>query len=79
MDWAGMLYRMYMRYAEKKGYKVTLMDYQEGEEAGMKSCSVLIEGLDGLWLSESGEWRAPAWCAFHRLMPMQEDILLLLR
>ncbi len=44
MDWAMMLYRMYMRYAEKKGYKITLLDYQDGEEAGMKSCSVLIEG-----------------------------------
>jgi peptide chain release factor 2 len=44
MDWAGMLYRMYMRYCERKGYKITLMDYQEGEEAGIKSCSVLIEG-----------------------------------
>ncbi|MBQ3272696.1 MAG: peptide chain release factor 2, partial [Solobacterium sp.] len=39
-----MLYRMYTRWAERKGYKITLMDYQEGEEAGMKSCSVLIEG-----------------------------------
>ncbi len=44
MDWAGMLYRMYCRYAERKGYKVTVLDYQEGEEAGMKSCSILIEG-----------------------------------
>ena len=44
MDWASMLYRMYMRWAERKGLKITLMDYQEGEEAGMKSCSVLIEG-----------------------------------
>ena len=44
MDWAMMLYRMYMRYCEKKGYKITLLDYQDGEEAGMKSCSVLIEG-----------------------------------
>ena len=44
MDWASMLYRMYMRWAERHNYKITLMDYQEGEEAGMKSCSVLIEG-----------------------------------
>lgn len=44
MDWAGMLYRMYTRWAERKGYKITLLDYQEGEEAGVKSCSVLIEG-----------------------------------
>ncbi len=44
MDWAGMLYRMYSRYAERKGYKITVLDYQDGEEAGMKSCSVLLEG-----------------------------------
>ena len=44
MDWAAMLYRMYMRWAERKGFKIELMDYQEGEEAGMKSCSVLIRG-----------------------------------
>lgn len=44
MDWAGMLYRMYSRWAEKKGFKITVLDYQEGEEAGLKSCSILIEG-----------------------------------
>ena len=44
MDWAGMLYRMYTRYAEKKGYKLTLLDYEEGEEAGVKSVTLKIEG-----------------------------------
>ena len=44
MDWTGMLYRMYMRYCERRGFKITLLDYQEGEEAGLKSCSVQIEG-----------------------------------
>lgn len=44
MDWAGMLYRMYMRWTERRGFKATILDYQDGEEAGMKSCSVLIEG-----------------------------------
>ncbi len=44
MDWAMMLYRMYTRWAERKNYKITVMDYQDGEEAGMKSCSILIEG-----------------------------------
>lgn len=44
MDWASMLYRMYCRWAERRGFKITLMDYQEGEEAGMKSCSVQISG-----------------------------------
>ena len=44
MDWAGMLYRMYVRWAERRGYKVTVLDYQDGEEAGMKSCSLQISG-----------------------------------
>ena len=56
MDWAGMLYRMYMRYCERKGYKITLLDYQDGEEAGIKSCSVQIEGpmAYGYLKAESG-------------------------
>lgn len=44
MDWASMLYRMYVRWAERRGFKITIMDYQEGEEAGMKSCSLQISG-----------------------------------
>lgn len=43
-DWTSMLYRMYCRWAEKKGYKVTVLDYLDGEEAGIKSVSILIEG-----------------------------------
>ena len=43
-DWANMLYRMYSRWCEKKHYKVTILDYQEGEEAGIKSVSMLIKG-----------------------------------
>ena len=43
-DWAEMLYRMYTRFAEKRGWKVKVLDYQEGEEAGIKSVSFLIEG-----------------------------------
>ena len=56
MDWAGMLYRMYMRYCERKGYMITLLDYQDGEEAGVKSCSVQIEGpmAYGYLKAESG-------------------------
>ena len=44
-DWANMLYRMYLRWCEKKNYKVTLLDYQAGEEAGIKSVSILIKGM----------------------------------
>lgn len=43
-DWAEMLYRMYSRWASSKGYKVTVLDYLAGEEAGIKSVSILIEG-----------------------------------
>lgn len=43
-DWADMLYRMYLRYAEKKNYKVELLDYQAGEEAGIKSVTFLVKG-----------------------------------
>lgn len=43
-DWASMLYRMYTRYAQAKGFKVSVLDYQEGEEAGIKSATILIEG-----------------------------------
>jgi len=44
MDWAQMLYRMYVRWAEKKGYKVTLVDMQDDTEAGIKSATLIVEG-----------------------------------
>lgn len=44
-DWAEMLYRMYTRWAEKKGYKVTVLHYLDGDEAGIKSVSFLVEGF----------------------------------
>lgn len=43
-DWAQMLLRMYTRWAERHGYKVKVLDYLDGDEAGLKSCTVLIEG-----------------------------------
>ena len=39
-DWAGMLYRMYTRWCEKKGYSVEVLDFQEGDEAGIKSVTI---------------------------------------
>ena len=43
-DWADMLYRMYVHWAEKNGYTVNLLDYLAGEEAGIKSVTLLIKG-----------------------------------
>jgi peptide chain release factor 2 len=43
-DWASMLERMYMRYAERKGFKVTLQEESVGDVAGIKSCTLYIEG-----------------------------------
>jgi len=43
-DWCDMLYRMYTRYAQKKLYKVEVLDYQSGDEAGIKSVTMLVKG-----------------------------------
>ncbi len=58
-DWADMLYRMFTRYAERKEFKVQVMDYQAGDEAGIKSVSLLISGpyAYGLLKSERGVHR----------------------
>ena len=58
-DWAMMLFRMYTRFGEKHGYKVKVIDYLDGDEAGMKSGVLLIEGPNayGYLKSESGVHR----------------------
>ena len=58
-DWAEMLFRMYNKWAEAHGFKATTLDYLDGDEAGMKSASVLIEGENayGFLKSESGVHR----------------------
>ncbi len=43
-DWVEMLYRMYTRYCERKGYRVSVLDYLDGDEAGIKSVTVSVEG-----------------------------------
>jgi peptide chain release factor 2 len=43
-DWASMLLRMYLRYCEKRGYKTEIVDYQEGDEAGLDAVSFTVEG-----------------------------------
>ena len=59
MDWCGMLYRMYTRWAERKGYKIEELDLQEGDEAGIKSVLFQINGENayGYLKSEKGTHR----------------------
>ena len=58
-DWAEMLFRMYTRWGERHSFKVTTLDYLDGDEAGMKSASILIEGENayGYLKSENGVHR----------------------
>ena len=43
-DWASMLYRMYLRFCEREGFKIEVLDFQEGEEAGLKDVSFIVRG-----------------------------------
>ena len=58
-DWVEMLYRMYCRWAERHNYKLKTLDYLDGEEAGLKSVSILVEGTNayGYLKSEMGVHR----------------------
>ncbi len=58
-DWCGMLYRMYTRWAERKGFSVEVLDYLDGDEAGIKSVTFQINGLNayGYLKSEKGVHR----------------------
>ncbi|MDP3677323.1 MAG: peptide chain release factor 2 [Novosphingobium sp.] len=58
-DWAEMLLRMYSRWAEKRGYKVELIEHQSGEQAGIKSATILVKGENayGYAKTESGVHR----------------------
>ena len=58
-DWAEMLLRMYQRWAEKRGYKVEMIEYQAGEQAGIKSATLLLKGENayGYAKTESGVHR----------------------
>ena len=58
-DWASMLYRMYTRWAEANGYKVSIANYQDGDEAGIKTATLNIEGdyAYGYLKSENGVHR----------------------
>lgn len=58
-DWAGMLYRMYSKWSEKRGYKTEVLDFLDGDEAGIKSITVQISGKNayGYLKSEKGVHR----------------------
>lgn len=58
-DWAGMLLRMYLRWAQKRGYSTEIIEQQAGEEAGVKSASIKVSGFNAYgWLkTESGVHR----------------------
>jgi len=88
-DWTSMLFRMYRRYAEKKGYEFEIIDYQEGEEAGIKSVSFIIHGPKayGYLRSEHGVHRLirispfdsnarrhTSFCACHVTPDIEEEI-----
>lgn len=58
-DWADMLYRMYVRWAEKRRFKMQIIDYQAGDEAGIKTVTIAIKGKNvyGLLKGEKGVHR----------------------
>jgi len=69
LDWVSMLFRMYQMYIQKKKYKISILDYQAGDEAGIKSVSIKVEGsyAYGMLKSESGVHR------LIRLSPFDSD------
>ena len=58
-DWASMLYRLYTRWGEKHGFNVKLIDWLDGDEAGIKSATIMVEGMNayGYLKSENGVHR----------------------
>ena len=58
-DWCGMLYRMYTRWAERKGFSIEVLDYLDGDEAGIKSVTFQVNGINayGYLKSEKGVHR----------------------
>ena len=74
-DWTEMLYRMYTRWAERHGYTYQLMDYEAGDEAGIKSATILIEGENayGYLKSENGARRQTSFAALEVMPELDDD------
>ena len=67
-DWASMLYRMYNMWADRHGYKVKVMDYLDGDEAGLKSATIMIGATTPTAFSRAST-AYTALCACRRLTP----------
>ena len=59
-DWANMLLRMYSRWAERRGFKVEVLEMHDGEEAGIKSATLVIKGHNAYGWLKTEFWRAQA-------------------
>ena len=71
-DWCGMLYRVYTRWAERKGFTLEELDFLEGEEAGVKSVTFQVNGVNAYGYLKS-EKACTVWCVFLRSM-RQENV-----
>lgn len=67
-DWVEMLYRMYTRFAARHNWTVKVLDYLEGDEAGIKSASILVEGHNAYGFC-AAKTACTAWCVFRPSMP----------
>lgn len=70
-DWASMLMRMYMRWAEAHGYKCTITDLQDGDEAGIKSVTMTIEGGEYAYGYLKARTESTALCVYLLQCPRQ--------
>lgn len=79
MDWASMLFRMYSRYCDKKGYKTTIVEYQDDTEAGIKSATLMVEGENayGYLKNEQGVHRLVRISPFNAAGKRQTSFALL--
>ncbi len=72
-DWASMLMRMYLRYAESHNYKVSIANLQEGDEAGIKTVTINIEGDYAFGYLKSERMACIAWFVFLPTMHRENE------